>query len=82
MIELALRGAEVIGLHLSDIDWQRRRRFLPATKTERGRELPIPERVFFALRDYVNHARPGQTPPTMFLFGIPGALGSLCRMVY
>lgn len=58
MLELGLRGAEVIGLRVHDIDWRRHRLRVPATKTGRGRELPMPQRVLFALRSYVHEARP------------------------
>ena len=58
MLDLGLRGSEVINLHLSDIDWQGHWLHVRATKTGRGRELPIPNRVFAALRDYVESARP------------------------
>jgi integrase/recombinase XerD len=58
MLDLGLRGSEVIKLHLSDIDWQGHWLHVQATKTGRGRQLPIPNRVFAALRDYVENARP------------------------
>jgi integrase/recombinase XerD len=58
MLDLGLRGSEVIKLHLSDIDWQGHWLLVPATKTGRGRQLSIPNRVFAALQDYVENARP------------------------
>ena len=58
MLELGLRGAEVIGLRLHDIDWRRHRLKVPATKTGRGRELPLPPRLLLALRRYVHNGRP------------------------
>ena len=58
MLDLGLRGCEVINLHLSDIDWQGHWLHVRASKTGRGRQLPIPKRVFVALRDYVENARP------------------------
>ena len=58
MLDLGLRGCEVIGLRLQDIDWQERRLHIPATKTGQGRLLPIPRRIFAALRDYVENGRP------------------------
>jgi site-specific recombinase XerD len=67
MLELGLRGAEVIGLRLHDIDWRGRQLNVPATKTGRGRTLPIPERVFIALRDYVKSARPSTSTDHVFI---------------
>jgi len=57
MLHLGLRGAEVTGLRLEDIDWRRRRLTIRITKTGRGRQLPLPKRVWAALRDYVKNAR-------------------------
>lgn len=61
MLDLGLRGCEVIRLHLSDIDWQGHWLHVRATKTGRDRQLPIPNRVFVALWDYVENARPTMT---------------------
>jgi site-specific recombinase XerD len=58
MLDLGLRGSEVIKLQLADIDWQGHWLHVPGTKTGRGRQLPIPHRVYAALRDYVENARP------------------------
>jgi integrase/recombinase XerD len=58
MLDLGLRGCEVINLRLSDVDWHGRWLQVRATKTGRGRQLPIPKRVFVALWDYVENARP------------------------
>ena len=58
MIDLGLRASEVVGLHLKDINWRQRRLAIHATKTGRGRELPLPSRIAAALRDYVRNARP------------------------
>ncbi|MGB9275619.1 MAG: tyrosine-type recombinase/integrase [Terrimicrobiaceae bacterium] len=58
MLDLGLRGCEVVALRLQDIDWQGRRLHIPATKTGQGRLLPIPRRIFAALRDYVENGRP------------------------
>jgi site-specific recombinase XerD len=58
MLDLGLRGSEVISLGLSDIDWEGHWLNVRASKTGRGRQLPIPTRVFVALRDYVENARP------------------------
>ena len=61
MLDLGFRGSEVINLRLSDIDWQGRWLDVRATKTGQGRQLPIPNRVFAALRDYIGNARPTLT---------------------
>ena len=58
MLDLGLRCCEVIRLRLSDIDWQGHWLHVRPTKTGRGRQLPIPNRVFAALRDYVENGRP------------------------
>jgi site-specific recombinase XerD len=58
MLDLGLRGGEVIGLRLEDIDWQAHRLNIRFTKTGRGRQLPLPDQVLEALRDYVKTARP------------------------
>ena len=58
MLDLGFRGSEVINLRLSDIDWQGRWLYVRATKTGQGRQSPIPNRVFAALRDYIENARP------------------------
>lgn len=42
MLDLGLRGAEVIALRLRDIDWKHHRLQVPPVKTGRGRQLPIP----------------------------------------
>ena len=58
MLDLGLRGAEVINLRLQSVDWKERRLSVPATKTGRGRELPIPNHLFAALRKYIKDGRP------------------------
>jgi integrase len=58
MLHLGLRAGEVIKLRLQDINWQKRCMNVPPAKTGRGRQLPIPERVLVALRDYVKNGRP------------------------
>src|ERR1035441_5436738 len=58
MLDLGLRCGEVIGLRLHDIDWHERRLNIRVTKTGRRRELPLPDPVLEAVRDYVKNARP------------------------
>ena len=62
MLDLGLRGGEVMGLRLQDIDWQVRRLNVRVTKTGRGRQLPLPAQVLDALRDYVKFGRPQNSP--------------------
>jgi integrase len=61
MLDLGLRRGEVIGLRLQDIDWRARRLNIRVTKTGRGRQLPLPDPVLEALRDYIKAGRPQNT---------------------
>ena len=61
MLDLGLRGVEVISLRMKDVDWRERRLSVPATKTGRGRELPIPDHVLAALQKYVRQGRPEES---------------------
>jgi site-specific recombinase XerD len=58
MLDLGMRGVEVISLRMQDVDWEERRLSVPPTKTGRGRELPLPNHVFVALQRYVKNGRP------------------------
>ena len=58
MLDLGLRGGEVIGLRLQDIDWRARRLNIRVTKTGRGRQLPLPAHILEALQDYIKTGRP------------------------
>jgi site-specific recombinase XerD len=58
MLDLGLRAAEVVALRLQDIDWKGQRLTIRASKTGRGRELPLPSRIAAALRDYIKNGRP------------------------
>jgi len=62
MLDLGLRGGEVIGLRLQDIDWRTGRLTVRVTKTGRGRQLPLPAHVLEALGDYVRVGRPQNFP--------------------
>ena len=59
MVDLGLRSIEVVRLRLADIDWENRILSVPATKTDRGRQLPLPAHLTKALRIYVS-----MRPPT------------------
>jgi integrase len=91
MLDLGLRGGEVRGLRLQDIDWQARRLNIRVTKTGRGRQLPLPGQVREALRDYVKFGRPQNVSyDHVFLrhprrSGYPmsrGVLKSMVRLAY
>ena len=62
MLDLGLRGGEVIGLRLQDIDWPARWLHVRVTKTGRGRQLPLPAHILDALRDYIKSGRPQNVP--------------------
>jgi len=61
MLDLGMRGVEVRGLRLEDIDWRGRRLNIRPFKTGRGRQLPLPPRILDALQDYVRAGRPKNT---------------------
>ncbi|MEX2045239.1 MAG: tyrosine-type recombinase/integrase [Opitutus sp.] len=53
MVDLGLRSIEVVRLRLGDIDWERKILSVPATKTGRGRQLPLPRHVARTLEAYI-----------------------------
>jgi site-specific recombinase XerD len=67
MVDLGLRMAEVIALRLDSIDWERRQLTVPPVKNGRGRTLPLPQRVYAALRAYVDRGRPASQCAQLFL---------------
>jgi integrase/recombinase XerD len=67
MLDLGLRATEVIRLRLSDIDWRHRRLAVPKTKTDRGRDLPLPPHIMTALNRYVCRDRPRSEVAQLFL---------------
>ena len=67
MIILGLRAAEVASLRLTDVDWRDGRLHVPATKTGRSRDLPIPTVVGRALAAYVRYGRPDSASGHLFL---------------
>ena len=67
MVDLGLRPGEVSRLLISDIDWSRHILNVPPTKTDRGRQLPIPVRVAKVLRHYVRQARVATTSERLFI---------------
>jgi site-specific recombinase XerD len=67
MVDLGLRISEVVALRLDSIDRGRRQLAVPAVKTGRGRTLPLPRRVYTALRAYVDRGRPASKCDQLFL---------------
>jgi site-specific recombinase XerD len=67
MLDLGLRATEVTRLQVTDIDWSHRRLAVPKTKTDRGRDLPIPRHILTALRQYVRRGRPRSEVAQLFL---------------
>lgn len=67
MVDLGLRPVEVIQLTLADVDWNRSAITVPATKTGRGRQLPMMAGIASALRDYVQHHRPATDCERVFV---------------
>ena len=66
LARLALRAGDVSGLHLGDIDWDRAV-IRVSGKSRREAELPLPQDVGDALRDYILKARPRCDERKLFL---------------
>jgi site-specific recombinase XerD len=66
LARLGLRGGEVAGLTLEDIDWEAGRLRL-RSKCKRFDELPLPADVGEAIVDYLAHGRPASTSRRVFL---------------
>ena len=66
LARLALRAGDVSGLHLDDIDWDRAV-IRVSGKSRREAELPLPQDVGDALRDYILEARPRSDERKVFL---------------
>lgn len=66
MVDLGLRSIEVARLCLSDIDWARKLLLVPATKTGRGRQLPLPRHIAAALHAYIS-TRPATDCDRLFV---------------
>jgi integrase len=67
MSTLGLRAAEVAAMRLRDVDWRGGRMRVPATKTRRGRELPIPDDVGRAVAASLRHGRPRDACDRLFV---------------
>lgn len=68
LARLALRAGDVSGLRLDDIDWDRAV-IRVGGKSRREAELPLPQDVGDALRDYILEARPRSNERQVFLRG-------------
>ena len=66
LARLALRASDVAGLNLDDIDWDRAV-IRVSGKSRREAELPLPQDVGDALRDYILEARPRSDEMKVFL---------------
>ena len=66
LARLALRAGDVAGLNLDDIDWDRAV-IRVSGKSRREAELPLPQDVGDALRDYILEARPRGDEMKVFL---------------
>ncbi|MDE0523215.1 MAG: tyrosine-type recombinase/integrase [Boseongicola sp.] len=66
LARLALRAGDVSGLHLDDIDWDRAV-IRVSGKSRREAELPLPQDVGDALRNYILEVRPRSNERQVFL---------------
>ncbi len=62
-----LRGGEILGLRLSDIDWRHERLHIRHSKTGAHSELPLLRGPADALLDYLKHGRPTTTVREVFI---------------
>jgi len=67
LAELALRGQEVVGLTLDDLDWRAMTLRLAQTKQQRQRLLPLPNGVAKAIVSYLKHGRPPTHSRALFV---------------
>jgi integrase len=58
LARLGLRGGEVLGLTLDDIDWDSGTITIPLTKNRRGARLPLPSDAGKAIAEYLRRDRP------------------------
>jgi site-specific recombinase XerD len=65
--ELALRGAEVVGLTLDDLDWRAMTLRVAQNKQRRQHLLPLPESVAKAILNYLEGGRPPTRSRTLFV---------------
>jgi integrase/recombinase XerD len=67
LAELALRGQEVVGLTLDDLNWRVMTVRLAQTKQRRQRLLPLPAVVARAIVSYLKHGRPSTQSRALFV---------------
>ncbi|MFL6605683.1 MAG: tyrosine-type recombinase/integrase [Steroidobacteraceae bacterium] len=67
MLDLGLRATEVVRLQLDGIDWVAGHMVVPKIKTDRGRELPVPQHVLAAVRQYARRDRPCTDATQLFV---------------
>jgi site-specific recombinase XerD len=67
MATYGLRGCEVRGLRLDDIDWERKELTIHASKTRHTRRLPLNRIVGEAILDYLRRERPVSLCREVFL---------------
>ena len=67
LARLGLRAAEVLRLHLEDVEWRQAKLLVRAGKNHRERILPLPEDVGEALTSYLKEGRPSTDRRAMFL---------------
>ncbi len=58
LARLGLRGGEVLGLNLEDIDWESGTITIPVTKNRRGARMPLPSDAGKAVAEYLRRDRP------------------------
>ena len=68
-----LRGGEITGLRLSDIDWRHERLRIRHAKTGAYSELPLLRGPADALLDYLKYARPATTVTR----SVPASVGTV-----
>lgn len=68
LVELGLRTCDTAHLSLDGIDWRHRVITLEPGENHRQLRLPISDRLFDALVDYVQSGRPPTTARTLFVY--------------
>jgi len=85
LVTYGLRGREVAGLTLDDIDWKRDRLAIPERKAGHSTAFPLSAVVGEALLNYLQHGRPATTDRHAFFRAAPrrpigaAAVSSLAR---
>ena len=66
-LRLGLRGSDIKGLKLYDINWEQDTITIVQQKTKESIALPLSAEVGFAIVDYLKYARPISKQPYVFL---------------